>query len=187
MKYIGLKRIHKGDYLTYYNLEYETNNKRKKKYEMVSHNSEISDLNDLNNKKTDAVVIIMHDESEEKILLNYEYRMAVGRWVYNFPAGLIDDGEDVLTAAAREMREETGLVVKDIVEEWKESYSAVGITNEKVVVVIGHAEGVIKPSDSDMEEIKAGWYTKAEIRKLLETDYFAARTQTYCKLWSRQK
>ena len=31
----------------------------------------------------------MHDESGEKILINREFRMATGRWVYNFPAGSI--------------------------------------------------------------------------------------------------
>ena len=43
----------------------------------------------------------------ERILLNYEYRLAVGEWVYNYPAGLIDDGETIAEAAVRELKEET--------------------------------------------------------------------------------
>jgi ADP-ribose pyrophosphatase len=50
---------------------------------------------------------------------------------------------------------------------------------------VGKARGEFKPSTSTVEEIEAGWYTKEEIRKLLETERFAARTQAYCYLWSR--
>ena len=66
-----------------------------------------------------------------------------------------------------------------------ESYSAVGFSNEKNVCVVGKCSGEIKKSDSVFEEIEAGWYTKDEIRELLKTEKFAARTQAYCYLWSR--
>ena len=36
------------------------------------------------------------------------------------------------------------------------------------------------------EEIEAGWYTKEEVRELLKTAKFAARTQAYCYAWSRE-
>lgn len=153
---------------------------------MISRDPGIKDQNDLNRKKPDAVIMIIHDSAGEKILLNHEYRMAVGEWVYNFPAGLIDDGETVSEAVARELREETGLTLTEIKENWKESYSAVGFSNEKGSVVIGTAEGTIQKSDSEAEVIKAAWYTKAEVRALLTAYRFAARTQAYCFLWSRK-
>lgn len=53
----------------------------------------------------------MTDEDDEKILLNKEYRMSVGGFVYNFPAGLIDDGETPEQAARRELKEETDLIL----------------------------------------------------------------------------
>ena len=67
-----------------------------------------------------------------------------------------------------------------------ESYSAVGFSNEQNVCVIGKADGEILPSNSTVEEIEAKWYTKAEVRELLKTEKFAARTQAYCYLWSRE-
>ena len=45
----------------------------------------------------------------DKILLSRVFRLAVNKWVYNFPAGLIDEGETVERAAIRELQEETGL------------------------------------------------------------------------------
>ena len=89
-------------------------------------------------------------------------------------------------AAARELREETGLTLIRITDHIGESYSAVGFSNEKNVCVVGVAEGEIQASDSDVEEIEAAWYTKEEIRELLKTSRFAARTQAYCYLWSKQ-
>lgn len=46
----------------------------------------MENMADLQSKFPDAVVLIIHDESERHILLNREFRLAVGDWVYNFPA-----------------------------------------------------------------------------------------------------
>ena len=112
--------------------------------------------------------------------------MAAGMWVYNFPAGLIDPGEDAETAAARELREETGLKLISIEDVIGLSYSAVGFSNEMNVCVVGKCDGEIKQSDSSFEEIEAAWYTREEVRELLKTERFAARTQAYCYLWSKE-
>ena len=66
------------------------------------------------------------------------------------------------------------------------SYSAVGFSNETNVCIVGKARGEFRPSTSTVEEIEPEWYTKAEIRDLLKTQKFAARTQAYCYVWSRE-
>ncbi len=186
MKFKSIQKIHEGKFITRYNLEYESEKGRNKTYEMISREKNLSSLDDIHTSHIDAVVMIIHDESRDQILLNREFRMATGEFVFNFPAGLIDEGETSGFAAMRELREETGLHLDHIDEVWKESYSAVGFSNEKNIVIVGTASGEIKPSDSDMEEIEADWYTKAEVRALLNVARFAARTQAYCALWSRK-
>lgn len=184
MKLIEINKVFPGKFVTRYDLKYLTEDNNTKNYEMLSRNSNISTQEDLYSKKADAVVLILHNEDQSKILLNYEYRMAVGKPVYNFPAGLIDAGETVEVAAKRELFEETGLNLVKVNSVWPESFSAVGLSNEKSICILGIANGEFKPSTSDVEEITAQWKTKAEVNELLKTEAFAARTQCYCRLWA---
>lgn len=185
MEFIGIEKLFESRFITRYNVKYKTNDGNIKNYEMVSRTNDIETFEDLKNAPAQAVVLIIHDTSDEKILINKEFRMAVGDIAYNFPAGLIDPGEDYETAAVRELWEETGLKLTKIRDIWPMSYSAVGIMNERSVVIIGEAQGNFAPSTSAEEEIEAKWYTKDEMRELLKTDvHFAARTQAYCWCWA---
>lgn len=186
MKFIGVNKVHEGRFITSYNAEYETSLGNKKIYEMVSRDKNITSLEDIAREKCDAVVLIVTSADGEKLLLNKEYRMAVGGFAYNFPAGLIDAGETPEVAAKRELWEETGLDLFAIDEVLPLSFSGVGITNERSCCVLGKAEGEFSPSTSDEEEIEARWYTKDEVRELLKTSTaFAARTQAYCYWWAK--
>lgn len=185
MKFRNITLVHKGKFINRYNIEYETKSGASKVYEMISRKPDLKCLEDLKNSKADAVVMIIHSPDGSKLLLNHEFRMATGEWIYNFPAGLIDGDESISDAAKRELFEETGLELISIDEIWKESYSAVGFANEKTRVVIGRADGIIRSSDSELEEIEAAWFSKEELREILKTGQFASRTQAYCIMWSR--
>ena len=63
------------------------------------------------------VILKVADEAP-RLLTSYEYRYPAGQFLLSPPAGLIDPEDDqyenpVLEAAAREIHEETGLVVKE--------------------------------------------------------------------------
>src|SRR5256885_16882907 len=57
-----------------------------------------------------SVVILAVDESSgsPRVLLEKQYRHAAGRFLLELPAGRIDEGEEGLKAAKRELLEETG-------------------------------------------------------------------------------
>lgn len=186
MEFKKIEKKQEGNFITRYDITYETIDHKKKVYEMISRNRNMKTREELTEHPADSVVLILHDATGEKILLNREFRMACGDFVMNFPAGLIDPGEEFRESAARELKGETGLDLIRIEEVMSESFSAIGFSNEKNICVVGVAAGDFAPSTSTVEEIEAGWYTKEEVRELLQKEYFAARTQSYCYLWSRQ-
>lgn len=185
MDFINLTKKEDGRYITRYDVEYRTADNNTKVYEMISRNKNISTFEQLHGNVADAVVIIAMNETGDKILINREFRLAPGEWVYNFPAGLIDPGEEPQTSARRELMEETGLELYEINDFINTSYSAVGFSNETNVCIVGKARGEFRPSTSAEEEIEAGWYTKSEVKELLKSNKFAARTQAFCYMWSR--
>lgn len=58
-----------------------------------------------------AVAIAAHDE-EGRLVLVRQYRHALGRETLEIPAGRLEQGEEPLAAAQRELEEETGLTAK---------------------------------------------------------------------------
>lgn len=186
MDFVNISKKNEGKFICRYDIEYKTALGNTKMYEMISRDKDLKTFEDLTEVKTDAVVLVIHNSDKSKILLNREFRLAVGKFVYNFPAGLVDPGESFEVAAKRELWEETGLDLVKINNVWPVSYSAVGVTNETSVVVEGIAEGTFKPSTSDEEEIEAGWFTKEEVIDLMKNEPFASRTQAYCMLWARK-
>lgn len=186
MKLIGLEKKLAGRFIHRYDISYRTESGNTKIYEMISRNPSMETAEDLHKENPDAVVLIIHSEDGEKLLLNREYRLAIGEWVINFPAGLVDAGETPRQCAKRELKEETGLDLIQITDILPLSYSAVGFSNETNVCVMGTAAGEFAKSSSDVEEIEAAWYTKEEVRDLLQKEKFAARTQAYCYLWSKK-
>ena len=186
MKFEKIDKKEEGKLITRYDITNKTVDDTTKIYEMISRNRNVQTREELRGIKPDAVVLMVTDESGEKIVLNKEFRMAAGTWVYNFPAGLIDPGEVPEQSAIRVLWEETGLELYELNDEVGLSYSAVGFSYEMNVCVIGKARGEFRQSTSNVEEIEAGWHTIEEVRNLLKTERFAARTQAYCYLWANK-
>lgn len=65
-----------------------------------------------------CIVILDTPGEEPKLLLSYEYRYPVGRYLLSVPAGLIDkedkaEQDPIYSATVREIKEETGLEVTE--------------------------------------------------------------------------
>lgn len=85
----------------------------------------------------DAVVIVpilrMPDEPP-RLVLAKEFRVPIGDYVFNFPAGLMEPGESIENAVRRELREETGMEVVAFKRVSPPLYSSSGMTDESAVM-----------------------------------------------------
>jgi ADP-ribose pyrophosphatase len=101
----------------------------------------------------DAVLIVARHRDSGGIVVVKEFRVPLGGYQYGFPAGLIDPGETVEEAAARELREETGLSVVRIIRKSPPLFSSSGMTDESVVMVYVEATGEISTAENSESEL----------------------------------
>lgn len=173
MELLGMEKVKDGKYLKNYELTYINKAGREKKYEIVSR-SEISGPEALGRRVSGVSIVAYH---EDKLLLLKEFRMGVNRFVYNLCAGMINEGESMEECIQRELYEETGLSVKKIINILPPSFSAVAFSDVKTQIAFVEVEGSFEDHTSENEQITANFYTKEEVRELLETEEFSSRAQ----------
>ena len=80
-----------------------------------------------------AVIPFLSDPmgDDPQILLLKQYRYAADGYLYEIPAGRLDDGEDPIECARRELKEETGCTA-DRVEPLFMMYTTPGFTDERI-------------------------------------------------------
>ena len=95
----------------------------------------------------DGVIIYsIYGEKKDKVVLVRQYRYTLGDYIYEFPAGLVEPGEDFHEGAVREMYEETGLKLEPLKVDpafEKPYFTTVGMTDESCATVYGYASGEI--------------------------------------------
>lgn len=163
-------------FLNFYELDRESKTGKKGKYYVASRAKDESRLK-LNTKKNhpDGVIIYsLYGEKQDKVVLVRQYRYSIDDYIYEFPAGLVEKGEDFHEAAKRELYEETGLTLHPIEapEMYEKPYfTTVGMTDESCATVYGYADGEIsKAAQEDSEEIEIVLADKEEVRRILKEE-----------------
>ncbi len=113
----------------------------------------------------DAVGVVVHDP-DRGVLLLWRHRFITDTWGWEVPAGGVDDGETVLTAAARETLEETGWRAGPLTELCT-YHPSNGLSDQRFhVVAADGAAHVGEPSDpSESERIE--WVGLDRVRSLV--------------------
>ena len=183
MKLKEVRKIYQGKFLSYYIADFINKDGDIKSYEFISRKNDV-DISNFGKNGPAGVGLVPFNMDKSKILIQKEFRLATNKFVYNFPAGLIDEGETPSEAAKRELKEETGLDLKEVIAELSPSYASQGTSDELMVIVICKCDGEIKESCYVDEEIIAKWYTKEEVKKLLDDgEYMSVRTQMFLWQW----
>lgn len=181
MKFLRLEKVKDGKYLKNYEITYLNKAGMEKKYEIVSR-KELMVPEDIGNQ-TSGVSIVAYKEG--KLLLLREFRMSVNKVIFNLCAGMIEPGESIEDCICRELYEETGLLVKEILDILPPSYSAVGFSDTKTHIAFVEAKGELSDHTSDNEWIQADFYSKEEVAGLLKTEEFSSRSQTIAYFFSK--
>lgn len=124
-----------------------------------------------------AAIFALYGEKRDKVVLVRQYRYPLGGYLYEFPAGLVEPGEDMHQAAIREMREETGLsfVPKKVDPMFeKPFFTTIGMTDECCSMVFGEADGSISRAGlEDSEELEVVLADRQEVRRILKEERVA--------------
>ena len=102
-----------------------------------------------------VVVLAVDDQpSQPRVLLEKQYRHAAGQFLYELPAGRIDEGENELRAAKRELLEETGYSARS----WKRIlhfWASPGFVAEAMSIYLARdlTLGTAQPEDDEVIEI----------------------------------
>lgn len=112
-----------------------------------------------------------------QVVLIRQYRCPIDDYIYEFPAGLVDEGEDYKTAGERELKEETGLDFEaiDAPDMYsKPFFTTVGMTDESCGTVYGYASGVpSKAGQEETEEIEIVLADREEVKRILKEERVA--------------
>ena len=165
-------------YLNFYEMEAHFRDGHVAPYYVASRAKEISQLKAVTRQnKPDGVILYgVYGEQKDKVVLIGQYRYPLGDYVYEFPAGLVDPGENLLEAAVREMYEETGLQFTpvDAGSYSRPFFTTVGMTDESCGTVFGYCSG--EPTNTHQEgseDIQVVIADRNECRRILKEENVA--------------
>ncbi len=173
---INVKEVYKGKFITILEEDYRLPNGNIIQRERIRKN---------NGKEA---VIIVGRTSEDKYLLVVQNRIN-GIVSVEFPAGYIEEGEDVLVAAKRELLEETGYTSDDLY--LLDTYrSSLGIDGSVINIVVANNVSLVSEQNLDESEyINYDLFTLDEIGELINNHYIngAGNRLAYFEIISNKK
>ena len=147
-------------------------------YYVSSRAKEIDQLKAVTHRNDPDGVILygVYGEKKDQVVLIRQYRYPLGGYCYEFPAGLVEPGENMLEAAIREMYEETGLtfVPKDGGSYSRPFFTTIGMTDESCGTVYGYCSGTPTNRHQELsEDIQVVIADRDECRRILKEENVA--------------
>ena len=165
-------------FLNFYEFEAIHRDGSKSPYYVSSRAKSVEELKAVTHRnKPDGVVLYgVYGEARDKVVLIRQYRYPLGGYVYEFPAGLVEDGEDMLQAGIREMYEETGLTFTPNEGGCcsRPFFTTIGMTDESCGTIYGYCSGTPTSTNQEAsEEIQVVIADRAECRRILREENVA--------------
>jgi ADP-ribose pyrophosphatase len=129
--------------------------------------------------------VVMPVDEKRRVLLVRQYRLPAHRYLWEFPAGRIDPGENALQAAKRELREETGCRAKKFIK-LAAFYPSPGFLAEKMTIYLAKEITLGQAEPMEDERIQTRWFTAKEIDELIRSrKILDAKTMIGFLRWQR--
>ena len=165
-------------FLNYYELEAVHRDGSISPYYMTSRAKDASQLKAVTHQnRPDGVIIYgVYGEEQDRVVLIRQYRYPLGDYVYEFPAGLVEEGEEMGAAGVREMYEETGLHFSPVDAGCysRPFFTTVGMTDESCGMVFGYCSGTpTSIHEEASEEIQVILADQGEAKRILREENVA--------------
>lgn len=110
--------------------------------------------------------VMMAMDEKNRILLVRQYRLPADDYLWELPAGKVDEGEKPLQAAKRELVEETGYKAKT----WTKLSSffvSPGYVQEKMTIFLATDLKAGEATPMDDEQIETRWFKKKDVGDMI--------------------
>uniref|UniRef100_Q02AR8 GDP-mannose pyrophosphatase n=1 Tax=Solibacter usitatus (strain Ellin6076) TaxID=234267 RepID=Q02AR8_SOLUE len=111
--------------------------------------------------------VMMAIDDKNRVLLVRQYRLPADKYLWELPAGRLDDGEKPLDAAKRELKEETGYAAR----KWTKLasyYASPGFVQERMTIFLAEDLTAGEATPMDDERIETRWFKRKELAEMID-------------------
>lgn len=149
----GIKKLTDNRYLNLYELDATFRDGSRAPYYVASRRKNADSLKAVTHDNyPDGVILYgVYGKQKDRVVLVRQFRYPLNGYVYEFPAGLMEPGENMLSAGIREMHEETGLVFTPVDGGScsRPFFTSIGMADESCGTVFGYCSGT--PTNAHQE------------------------------------
>ena len=174
----GVKRQTNNRFLNLYELDAVFRDGSRAPYYVASRRKDVDSIKAVtHDNHADGVILYgVYGEEKDKVVLIRQFRYPINGYVYEFPAGLVEPGEDMLDAGVREMQEETGLEFRpvDAGSYSRPFFTTIGMTDESCGTVYGYCSGTPSVAGQEgTEDIQVVLADREECKRILREENVA--------------
>ena len=175
---LGVKRQTDNRFLNLYELDAVFRDGSRAPYYVASRRKDADSIKAVtHDNHADGVILYgVYGQQKDRVVLIRQFRYPVGGYVYEFPAGLVEPGEDMLDAGIREMQEETGLQFQpvDAGACSRPFFTSIGMTDESCGTVYGYCSGTPSVAGQEgTEDIQVVLADREECKRILREENVA--------------